>query len=77
MTGGVAARLGMKDRGTLAPGKAADIVIFNAREVRDRGSYLVPCQKASGVSHVFVNGEAVISQGEQTQARPGRVLRAA
>ena len=76
MTGGVAARLGMKDRGTLATGQAADIVIFNAREVCDRGTYLVPCQKAVGVSHVFVNGQAVVTNGEQTDARPGRVLRA-
>ncbi len=77
MTGGVAARLGLKDRGTLAPGQAADIVVFDPLEVRDRGTYLVPCQKAAGVSHVFVNGTAVVSHGEQTPARPGRVLRAA
>ena len=76
MTGGVAARLGMRDRGTLAPGQAADIVIFDPQEVRDRGTYLVPCQRAAGVSHVFVNGEAVVTKGEQTGARPGRVLRA-
>ena len=76
MTGGVAKRLGMKDRGTLAPGQAADIVIFNADEVRDRGTYLAPCQKATGVLHVLVNGQAVVIDGEQTDARPGRVLRA-
>ena len=77
MTGGVAARLGLEDRGILAPGKAADIVVFNAREVGDRGTYLMPCQKATGVSHVFVNGQAAVVGGEQTPARAGRVLRAA
>ena len=77
MTGGVAARLGLKDRGILAPGQAADIVVFDPLEVHDRGTYLVPCQKAAGVSHVFVNGTAVVTHGEQTPARPGRVLRAA
>ena len=77
MTGGVAARLGLQDRGTLAPGKAADIVVFDPQEVRDRGTYLVPCQKAAGVSHVLVNGSAVVAHGEQTPARPGLVLRAA
>ena len=76
MTGGVAARLGMRDRGMLAPGQAADIVVFEPREVRDRATYLVPCQKAAGVSHVLVNGAAVVTDGEQTGARPGRVLRA-
>ena len=77
MTGGVAARLGLRDRGTLAAGKAADIVVFDPREVRDRGTYLAPCQKATGVSHVYVNGQAALSHGEQTAARAGRVLRAA
>ena len=77
MTGGVAARLGLRDRGTLEAGKAADIVVFDPREVRDRGTYLAPCQKATGVSHVYVNGQAAVSHGEQTAARAGRVLRAA
>lgn len=77
MTGAPAARLGMKDRGLLAPGMAADVVVFDPQEVRDRGTYLAPCQRASGVSHVFVNGQAVVVDGEQTVARPGRVLRAA
>jgi N-acyl-D-amino-acid deacylase len=77
MTGGVAARLGLRDRGTLAVGQAADIVLFDPQEVRDRGTYLAPCQKPAGVAHVFVNGVAVIRDGAQTDARPGRVLRAA
>ena len=76
MTGRVATRLGMRDRGTLAVGQAADIVLFDPQEVRDRGTYLAPCQKPAGVAHVFVNGVAVIRDGVQTDARPGRVLRA-
>ena len=77
MSGRVAERLRMHDRGTLTPGKAADIVVFDADEVCDRATYLAPCQQASGISHVFVNGVAVLTQGRQTDARPGRVLRAA
>ena len=77
MTGAVAARLGLHDRGTLAAGQAADIVVFDPQEVQDRGTYLAPCQKPAGVAHVFVNGVAVIRGGTQTDARPGRVLRAA
>ena len=76
MTGRVAERLRMQDRGVLAAGCAADIVIFDAGEVRDRGTYLVPCQQATGVHHVLVNGVPVIEDGKQTEARPGRVLRA-
>jgi len=76
MTGGVAARLRMFDRGTLTPGAAADVVVFDPQEVQDRGTYLQPCQKATGVHHVLVNGHPVVRQGQQTDARPGRVLRA-
>lgn len=76
MSGAVAQRLRLHDRGTLAPGMAADIVVFDPQHVRDRGTYLAPCQKATGVSHVFVNGQAVLRDGEQTPARPGQVLRA-
>ena len=76
MTGRVAERLRMSDRGVLAVGRAADIVVFNADEVRDRGTYLAPCQKATGVLHVLVNGVPVLTDGELTAARPGRVLRA-
>ncbi len=77
MSARVAQRLRMHDRGTLAPGTAADIVVFDPQEVRDRGTYLAPCQRASGITHVFVNGVAVLRDGELTDARPGRVLRAA
>ena len=76
MSGGVAQRLGMKDRGCIAPGMAADIVVFDPREVQDRGTYLAPCQQASGISHVWVNGQQVLRDGRQLEARPGRVLRA-
>ncbi len=77
MSGRVAERLRLHDRGTLATGKAADIVVFDPNEVRDRATYLAPCQQASGVSHVFVNGVAVLTNGRETNSRPGRVLRAA
>jgi N-acyl-D-aspartate/D-glutamate deacylase len=38
---------------------------------------LMPTQRAAGVRHVLVNGSLVLRDGEQTPARPGRVLRAA
>jgi N-acyl-D-amino-acid deacylase len=66
----------MFDRGTLTPGAAADVVVFDPQEVQDRGTYLQPCQKATGVHHVLVNGQHVVRDGVQTEARPGRVLRA-
>lgn len=76
MSGRVAERLRMTGRGTLALGKAADIVVFDPQEITDRATYLAPCQRASGMTHVFVNGVAVVTDGQQTPSRPGRVLRA-
>jgi N-acyl-D-aspartate/D-glutamate deacylase len=77
MSGRVAERLRLKDRGTLALGHAADIVVFDPDEVADRATYLMPTQRAAGVRHVLVNGQLVLQDGEQTQVQPGRVLRAA
>jgi len=76
MSGGVAARLRMFDRGTLSPGTAADVVVFDPVEVSDRGTYLQPCRKATGVRQVLVNGQLVLADGEETGLRPGKVLRA-
>ena len=77
MSGRVAERLRLHDRGTLALGQAADIVVFDPAQVADRATYLRPTQAAAGVCHVLVNGCLVLQEGEQTSARPGRVLRAA
>jgi len=77
MSGRVAERLRMADRGRLATGLAADVVVFDPNEIRDRATYLAPCQQATGMTHVFVNGVAVVTDGRQNSSRPGRVLRAA
>ncbi|MHB1533380.1 MAG: N-acyl-D-amino-acid deacylase family protein [Acidimicrobiales bacterium] len=77
MTGAVAKRLGISDRGTLAPGKAADIVVFDPLTISDRATYLDPCQPPTGILYVVVNGQLVIEAGRHTDARPGRILQAA
>lgn len=63
------------DRGRLAPGLAADIVLFDARTVGDRSTFAEPKQLSTGITQVLVNGEVVYEQGRYTGARPGRVLR--
>ncbi|MBS0265200.1 MAG: amidohydrolase family protein, partial [Planctomycetes bacterium] len=63
------------DRGRLAPGLAADIVIFDPAEFVDRATFAEPRQLATGVQHVIVNGTLVLEYGKQTGAKPGRVLR--
>jgi len=74
MSAAPAARLGLTDRGVLRPGMRADIAIFDAAAVRDRATYEKPHQYAEGFSHVIVNGQVVVENGELTAARPGRVL---
>jgi N-acyl-D-aspartate/D-glutamate deacylase len=77
MTGLPARRLGLADRGVLAPGAQADVVVFDAATVADRATYEDPHRYAAGIGHVLVNGRVVIADGEHTGALPGRVLRPA
>jgi N-acyl-D-amino-acid deacylase len=77
MTGLPARRLGLRDRGQLRPGWAADLVLFDPDRVRDRSSFESPHQYATGVAHVFVNGCPVVRNGHLTGETPGRVLRRA
>lgn len=62
-------------RGRLAPGYFADVVVFDPAAIEDRATFEAPHQLAVGVRDVFVNGEAVLRDGEPTGALPGRVVR--
>ena len=75
MTSVPAIHFGFADRGTLAAGRAADVVVFDPRRVADAATYEKPHQYAVGFTHVIVNGQAVIDDGQLTDARPGHVLR--
>lgn len=77
MTGRSAAQAGFPDRGTLAPGKKADIVAFDPATIEDRATKQDPRQMSVGVQYVLVNGEVVLEQGRMTEARPGRGLKRA
>jgi N-acyl-D-amino-acid deacylase len=70
-----AAHFGFADRGVIAEGRAADVVIFDPATVSDTATYEKPHQMAAGFTHVLVNGIPVIEDGRTTAARPGRVLR--
>lgn len=63
------------DRGFVRPGARADIVVFDLARVRDRSTFEDPHQIAEGMVHVFVNGQAAVSDGKFTGARAGQVLR--
>src|SRR5213078_842221 len=75
MTSLAAQRVGLKDRGLLAPGMAADITIFDPNTVADRATFERPHQPSVGFAYVFVNGQKVLDHGALTAARPGRGLR--
>jgi N-acyl-D-amino-acid deacylase len=75
LSGLPAKNLKLRDRGCLAPGCFADIVVFDPATIADRATYEAPHQYASGVREVFVNGVAVLRAGEHTGATPGRAVR--
>jgi N-acyl-D-aspartate/D-glutamate deacylase len=68
-------RLGLYDRGRIAPGLAADLVVFDPEKVQDKATFENPLQHPEGIPYVIVNGAPVIDGGRFTAANPGRVLR--
>jgi dihydroorotase/N-acyl-D-amino-acid deacylase len=75
MTSLAAQRVGLADRGLLKPGMYADVTVFDPATIIDRATFEEPSQLASGVSYVFVNGVAVVDNGQVTSALPGKALR--
>ena len=67
--------IGAYDRGRLAPGLAADIVLFDPLRIRDRATFAEPTLPSEGVKYVLVNGVVVLEGGKYTGAKPGVVLR--
>jgi N-acyl-D-amino-acid deacylase len=74
MTSAPAARLKLADRGTLAVGKAADLVLFDPAAIADRATFQDPFVLPLGVKGVWVNGARVWNSGTPTGARPGQML---
>ena len=74
VTGETASRFGLRDRGLIAVGKAADITVFDPDAIASRATYLNPVQLAVGVRHVIVNGCVALRDGAQTDCRGGRFL---
>lgn len=66
--------MGLRDRGQIREGMAADLVIFDLETIRDTATFFEPHQYAEGVDYVFVNGVAVVDAGEITWELAGRLL---
>lgn len=75
VTGLPAQQLRLKERGRLAQGYLADVVVFDPAKIQDHATFDKPHQYSTGVSHVLVNGVQVLRDGEHTGATPGRVVR--
>ena len=67
--------IGMGDRGQLSEGYYADVVVFDPEKISDTATFEEPHQYATGMWHVFINGEQVLRNGKHTGATPGRVVR--
>ena len=75
MTSAPAARLGLRDRGTIRDGAVADLVVFDPATVRSTATYDTPRSYPIGIEQVIVAGTLVVEDGAHTGATPGRALR--
>lgn len=75
MTSLPATRFGLADRGRIAPGAHADLVLVDAERVEDAATYDAPCAPSRGIRGVYVNGLCVWDGQSPTGERPGRLLR--
>ena len=75
MTGLPAERLGLEERGRIAEGMMADLVVFDPETVIDRATFEDPHQYPDGIPYVIVNGQIAVDEGRLTGTRAGQVLR--
>lgn len=75
MTGKAAQVLSLRDRGLIQEGMHADITVFDAATILDKGTFTDPIQFPDGIAYVIVNGEVAVDHGTHTGALNGRVIR--
>ena len=66
--------MGFADRGIIRPGAVADLVLFDPDTVSDHATPQEPGSLSSGISKVWVNGQIVFENGQETGLRPGRFI---
>jgi N-acyl-D-amino-acid deacylase len=71
----VATRLQLTDRGVLKVGLKADVIVFDPTTIKDNATFEKPHVLSTGVRDMFVNGVAVLRNGQHTGAKPGVVVR--
>jgi N-acyl-D-amino-acid deacylase len=75
MTSFPASRLGIRDRGIIAEGYFADLVLFDPDKIIDRATFEDPRQFAEGIECIIINGQPLLEGGKLKDLRPGKVLR--
>jgi N-acyl-D-amino-acid deacylase len=75
LSGHAAERFGLKDRGKIQEGFAADIVVFDPLRIQDHATFHDGEQYATGVEHVLVNGQVALKNGQVTETYAGRALK--
>jgi N-acyl-D-amino-acid deacylase len=75
MTSLPATTFALKNRGLVREGCWADLVVFDPAKIKDNATFEAPHQYATGFTHVFVNGVAVVENDKHTGAKPGRTVR--
>jgi N-acyl-D-amino-acid deacylase len=74
VTGFPAERFSIRDRGLLRAGLAADVTVFDPKDLTDRSTWENGRVAPSGIAHVLVNGEPVVADGRPTGSLPGKVV---
>ncbi len=75
MTALPAQHMGFSDRGRIAPGYVADLVLFDPETVADRATTAEPFLASVGIEGVWVSGKRVLAGGTALNAYPGKVIR--
>lgn len=75
MTNKAATAMSLEERGLLKEGYFADIVVFDADKIIDKGDYVDPIQFPEGIDYVIVNGNVTIDHGKHLGKRSGKMLR--
>ena len=70
-----AQRVRLRDRGFIARGFAADVVVFDPATIEDRATFAEPFQYPTGITAVLVNGRVALLDGSRSETRDGRPLR--
>jgi N-acyl-D-aspartate/D-glutamate deacylase len=75
LTGLPAKVMGWQRRGRLTRGAVADITVFDPDRLADRATYDQPIAAPAGIRHVLVAGRRVVTDGDHTGAKPGRIIK--